>query len=327
MAPTKVSIAPKTARTLACLGQAPPSSLSDTPVPELTQQSLAQPAPFPFMDDVVFVAIDLEKACRSHAISEIGLAHLDTRELHGQPPGDRGINWLRQIRATHFRIAGDLHTPSRCTAHWHKGASTHFAYGKSTIIEAHTIRQLLLRWMGSMEVLRRTSEEVAAKTLRHVVLLAWDSTMEEMELIQERVDWYPRVQEAWDIQQARFARRLANRLKKQQGKANLMEMLLHAGIITQFDEELCHLVHNGGNDSVFELQSFVACTLMTAEQQQQFGAQPLPQLPRTFGPQHIQTNQGFPLSKEVEAHYKGRHITYGFEPCATCPQLPGSSSW
>ena len=63
------------------------------------------PAPFPFHQDVVFVCVDVEAYERDrHKITEIGISTLDTRDLQSLPPGDRGGDWMKKIRARHFRI-------------------------------------------------------------------------------------------------------------------------------------------------------------------------------------------------------------------------------
>ncbi|MCJ1307140.1 hypothetical protein MMC25_000786 [Agyrium rufum] len=68
------------------------------------------PVPYPFENDVVFIAIDVEVAERSHkCITEIGVSTLDTRDLKVVPPSERGKAWLPLIRARHFRIKEYAH--------------------------------------------------------------------------------------------------------------------------------------------------------------------------------------------------------------------------
>ena len=68
------------------------------------------PAPYPFDNDVVFVCVDVESYERDHKkITEIGISTLDTLDLLNTPPGEGGVEWMKKIRARHFRIAEYAH--------------------------------------------------------------------------------------------------------------------------------------------------------------------------------------------------------------------------
>ena len=68
------------------------------------------PAPYPFDNDVVFVCVDVEAYERDHKkITEIGVSTLDTLDLLNTPPGEGGVEWMKKIRARHFRIAEYAH--------------------------------------------------------------------------------------------------------------------------------------------------------------------------------------------------------------------------
>ncbi|TKX24825.1 putative nucleic acid binding protein 12 [Elsinoe australis] len=61
------------------------------------------PAPFSMKDDVVFVSIDIEAWEMNHSqITELGIAVLDTRDIHGIAPGPGGSNWIDTIQSRHF---------------------------------------------------------------------------------------------------------------------------------------------------------------------------------------------------------------------------------
>ncbi|KAL6713438.1 hypothetical protein ACLMJK_008903 [Lecanora helva] len=63
-------------------------------------------APHPFDQDVIFVSVDVEAYEKSrNIITEIGVSTLDTRDLENVPPGEGGQEWMKKIRARHFRIA------------------------------------------------------------------------------------------------------------------------------------------------------------------------------------------------------------------------------
>lgn len=62
-------------------------------------------APFVFDQDVVFICVDVEAYEKDHnKITEIGISTLDTRDLTLTTPGKGGQNWMKLIRARHFRI-------------------------------------------------------------------------------------------------------------------------------------------------------------------------------------------------------------------------------
>ena len=68
------------------------------------------PAPYPFENEVVFVCVDVESYEKDHKkITEIGISTLDTLDLVSSPPGEGGIDWMKKIRARHFRIAEYAH--------------------------------------------------------------------------------------------------------------------------------------------------------------------------------------------------------------------------
>ena len=68
------------------------------------------PAPYPFDKNVVFVCVDVESYERDHKkITEIGISTLDTLDLVNTSPGDGGHDWMKKIRARHFRIAEYAH--------------------------------------------------------------------------------------------------------------------------------------------------------------------------------------------------------------------------
>lgn len=74
------------------------------PVPEVSFNPDI-PAPFPREARVVFVCVDVEAYERNNnLVTEIGIATLDTDDLEGVVPGEGGANWMKLIRARHFRI-------------------------------------------------------------------------------------------------------------------------------------------------------------------------------------------------------------------------------
>ena len=72
---------------------------------KLPNLDYTQLAPHPFDRDVVFVCVDVEAYEKDrHQITEIGISTLDTRDLKSITPGEGGAEWMKKIRARHFRI-------------------------------------------------------------------------------------------------------------------------------------------------------------------------------------------------------------------------------
>lgn len=92
-----------------------------------------QPAPFTRELDVVFVCVDVEAYERNASIiTEIGIATLDTRELASVILGEGGANWMKIIRARHFRINEHKHYQN---GEFVKGCADRFEFGyRSSIL-------------------------------------------------------------------------------------------------------------------------------------------------------------------------------------------------
>ena len=70
----------------------------------------AEPAPYLREHSVVFVCVDVEAYERSSKIiTEIGIATLDTHDIESLAPGEGGAEWMKKIRARHFRIKEHKH--------------------------------------------------------------------------------------------------------------------------------------------------------------------------------------------------------------------------
>jgi len=84
------------------------------------QLDVDKTAEFPFEDEVVIVAFDVESWEENHAMmTEIGISTLDTTKLFNVPPGHQGENWIQTIRSRHFRITGReyMRNFKYCTGH------------------------------------------------------------------------------------------------------------------------------------------------------------------------------------------------------------------
>jgi len=77
---------------------------------KLPKLVINDPAPCPFDQDIVFVCVDVEAYEKDHnKVTEIGISTVDTRDLKTTPPGEGGAEWMKKLRARHFRIAEHGH--------------------------------------------------------------------------------------------------------------------------------------------------------------------------------------------------------------------------
>jgi hypothetical protein len=103
--------------------------------------SLGLPTSYNFESDVIFIAIDVEaKEKASHEITEVGVATLDTRDLHDAAPGNSGTDWHKHIRARHFRISEHRNHVNR---EYVQGCPENFAFGTSEFVKIADIGKAL----------------------------------------------------------------------------------------------------------------------------------------------------------------------------------------
>lgn len=92
-------------------------------------------------DKIVLVAIDIEAYERSHrAITEVGIATLDTQDLINQSPGSNGEDWHQYIHARHFIIEEHKHFVNKDFV---RGCPDKFEYGKSELVSIKDIASVL----------------------------------------------------------------------------------------------------------------------------------------------------------------------------------------
>jgi hypothetical protein len=102
--------------------QAAPGKINEAKVLDI-----GKPAPYTQEDSVVFVCIDVEAYERDHnLITEIGIATLDTADINTLSPGEGGINWMKVIRARHFRITEYGHLKNQ---EFINGCADYFQFG------------------------------------------------------------------------------------------------------------------------------------------------------------------------------------------------------
>ena len=91
-----------------------------------------KPCPYAFESEPIFISIDVEANEMNHnAITEIGIATLDTRDIKLLPPGAEGRNWRSSMRCRHFRIEEWKHHVNHRYVH---GCPQSFEFGDSEFV-------------------------------------------------------------------------------------------------------------------------------------------------------------------------------------------------
>jgi hypothetical protein len=92
-----------------------------------TAIDIENPAPYEQENSVVFICVDVEAYEHDHSrITEVGIATLDTADINTMSPGKGGINWIKSIRARHFRIREHGHLKNQ---KFINGCAEHFQFG------------------------------------------------------------------------------------------------------------------------------------------------------------------------------------------------------
>ena len=111
---------------------------SDLPLLDVTK-----PVPYLLNLNVIFVCVDIEAYEHdSKKLTEIGISTLDTLDITRTPPGEDGIEWVKHMRARHFRVADYSHLVNR---NFIQGCPDHFrsAFGTSEWISVNEIPKVV----------------------------------------------------------------------------------------------------------------------------------------------------------------------------------------
>ena len=244
--------------------------------------------------DTLVVSFDLETIClsklvpgteyRFDPISEVGMSVFDFRSCQDLSPGDRGINWVPKIHSRHFVVKEyQDHNRHNCYGHkWHKVQPHDFAFGSSKFVEEADIDKVISTTFHSFRLRGRTPAEIKSRQYRDVILLTWDSRLEEASMKRLKVDIFDRPGViSWDLQRESYVLPSATGKSGRAGKRS--EVICQKfGIPTACKNK--QLSHNAGNDAAFTMQTFLAIGHLTPWQKMELdlGADLYPQLKPSF---------------------------------------------
>jgi hypothetical protein len=225
-----------------------------------------KPAPYPFEQQTVLIAIDLEAYERDHnMVTEVGVTTLDTKDLAGLAPGRDGTNWFAKARHRHFRIEEFKHIVNSENV---QGCPDRFEFGQSEFVRAMDAAPLVAMCFREPFSRPQTREELDA---------AIDDVNGTAEISDEPAAKRPIVlighAPEGDI---RYLEKLGyNPLKE----PNLVELLDTATLYRVFRREQSPTslgtmlysfdkvgwsLHNAGNDAAYTMQVFLAIAVRDA---------------------------------------------------------------
>ncbi len=230
--------------------------------PVVTALDLSKPMTDRPENSVLFVAIDIEAwEMDQNMVTEVGIAMLDTKDIHHVAPGDGGKNWFEHIRARHIRVRENTWAVNNryvrgCADYFNFGfvlSPSFFPHRKSNTTNpsnstSELVNKSLLASLIQFHIDHATTSDPAtgASVPRPVVLVFHESSsdIKFLRLLSYHVEAATNVIEIVDT------REMHQSLARSNDSASLASVLSRLGI------DYTHL-HNAGNDAVYTLQAMV----------------------------------------------------------------------
>ncbi|KAL8815339.1 MAG: hypothetical protein Q9223_005519 [Gallowayella weberi] len=231
---------------------------------ELPDLLVSEPAPFAFQDNVVFICVDVEAYEKdSRPITEIGISTLDTNDLIGLSPGERGSAWMKKIRARHFRIKETAHLHntefvSGCAGRFEPefGASEWISFKEAPQVIASCFRPPYSRLVDGNNGEHLTNGDTIANAnrermeKRQIVLVGHDVRNDIAYLRQIGYD----VSTLSNIIEALDTADLYRAWKHHQNPTRLGSILMEFKMVAWN-------LHNAGNDAAYTLQALLGIAI------------------------------------------------------------------
>lgn len=221
---------------------------------ERTQRSLGllSSSPPSFEGDIVYIAVDVESYERNHnIITEIGVATLDTRDLHEKPHGENGKDWHQFIRARHFRIN---EYKNYVNSEFVNGCPDCFEFGESEFIDLKDAPRVIAScFKGPYNNKDANSDPEAEHEKRNIIFLGHDTKQDVAYL--RNLGYDPsNLSNLVDFQDTAAMHRAATGESQTRGLAHIMYKL----------ELEAWNAHNAGNDAVYTMQAMLGLCIKDA---------------------------------------------------------------
>ncbi|PVH86847.1 hypothetical protein DL98DRAFT_567142 [Cadophora sp. DSE1049] len=213
-------------------------------------------APYLQEHSVIFVCIDVEAYERSsRIITEIGIATLDTDDLESLAPGEGGAEWMKKIRARHFRINEHKHYNN---TEFVAGCADRFEFGDSEFINLKDAPHIISTcfkppFSGPGDVRAENNDQPK----RNIILVGHDVGADIQYLQSIGYD----VLNLSNLLEQADTAIMWRYLKRETNPRNLGSILADLGIIGWN-------LHNAGNDAVYTLQAMIGIAITHIEENQ-----------------------------------------------------------
>ncbi|KAK2630155.1 hypothetical protein QTJ16_000975 [Diplocarpon rosae] len=222
----------------AALAKLPPSAYFDA----------GDPAPYTPEGSVVFVCVDVEAYERnSRLITEIGISTLDTLDLISLVPGEGGVEWMKKIRARHFRISDHKHLNN---GNFVAGCADRFEFGDSEFVSLKDAPHVVASCFKPPFSKSDETDFNQEQPKRNIVLVGHDVGADVVFLQSIGYD----VTNLSNLLEQADTAVMWRYLKRELNPRNLASILAELGIIGWN-------LHNAGNDAAYTLQAMVAIAI------------------------------------------------------------------
>ncbi|PBP28596.1 QDE-2-interacting protein [Diplocarpon rosae] len=229
----------------AALAKLPPSAYFDA----------GEPAPYTPEGSVVFVCVDVEAYERNtRLITEIGISTLDTLDLISLVPGEGGVEWMKKIRARHFRISDHKHLNN---GNFVAGCADRFEFGDSEFVSLKDAPHVVASCFKPPFSKSDETDFDQEQPKRNIVLVGHDvgADIAFLQSIGYDVTNLSNLLEQVDTAV------MWRYLKRELNPRNLASILAELGIIGWN-------LHNAGNDAAYTLQAMVAIAIKHIDDKQ-----------------------------------------------------------
>lgn len=202
-------------------------------------------SPYSKEDSVIFICIDVEAYEHGqNTITEIGFATLDSRDLDSFAPGPNGGDWMKLIRASHYRIREYKHLVNRDFV---AGCPDMFQFGASEFISIKDAPSIIASHFKPPYT-NPTANVDGAK--RNIVLVGHDLPADVRYLQKIGYD----VHNLSNLKDSIDTSFMYRALRRESNPRSLGGVLSDLGLTGWW-------LHNAGNDAVYTLQAMIAIAL------------------------------------------------------------------
>ncbi|CZS95746.1 uncharacterized protein RCO7_08741 [Rhynchosporium graminicola] len=212
-------------------------------------------APYAQEASVVFVCIDVEAYERNaRVITEVGIATLDTNDLKSLAPGEGGFEWMKKIRARHFRIKENMHYSN---TEFVAGCADKFEFGQSEIVGLKDAPHMISTCFKPPFSGSGDAAPDENKPKRNIILVGHDVGADVHFLQSIGYD----IHNLSNLLEQADTAIMWRYLKRESNPRNLGSILADLGIIGWN-------LHNAGNDAVYTLQAMIGIAIKQIEEKQ-----------------------------------------------------------